>query len=78
MYLPTKVMGWWFYLHLTLDLYSHKIVGWKVHDADHSDHAAHLVRPTALVEGIGGRQANTTRPQRLYAEGYDSTVMLNW
>ena len=34
------------------DLYSRKIVGWEVHDSDDSDHAVHLVRRTALAEGI--------------------------
>jgi hypothetical protein len=53
-YLPALVMGMWFHLYLILDLYSRKIVGWEVHDIDHSDHAAHLVRRTALAEGIAG------------------------
>ena len=48
-YLPAQVMGRWFYLYLILDLYSRKIVGWEVHDADHADHAAHLVRRTCLL-----------------------------
>lgn len=39
-----------YHLHLILDLYSRKIVGWEVHDS--SDHAVHLVRRTALVEAI--------------------------
>lgn len=51
-YLPAKVLGRWFHLYLILDLYSRKIVGWEVHDTDDSDHAAHLVRRTALAEGI--------------------------
>jgi transposase InsO family protein len=51
-YLPAVVLGRWFYLYLILDLYSRKIVGWEVHDGDHADHAAHLVRRTALAEGI--------------------------
>ena len=51
-YLPATVMGRWFYLYLILDLYSRKIVGWEVHESDDSDHAAHLVRRTALAEGI--------------------------
>ncbi len=51
-YLPAQVMGHWFYLYLILDLYSRKIVGWEVHDSDHADHAAHLVRRAALAEGI--------------------------
>jgi len=51
-YLPTKVMGRWFYLYLILDLYSRKIVGAEVHERDDSEHAVHLVRRTALAEGI--------------------------
>ena len=51
-YLPAVVLGRWFYLYLILDLYSRKIVGWEVHERDDSVHAAHLVRRTALAEGI--------------------------
>lgn len=51
-YLPATVIGQWFHLYLILDLYSRKIVGWEVHDSDDSLHAAHLVRRTALAEGI--------------------------
>ena len=53
-YLPAQVVGQWFYLYLILDLYSRKIVGWEVHVSDDADHAAHLVRRTALAEGIAG------------------------
>ncbi len=58
-YLPAVVMGRWFYLYLILDLYSRKIVGWEVHAQDDSNHASHLVRRTALAEGIA---ALTTKP----------------
>lgn len=51
-YLPATVAGRWFHLYLILDLYSRKIVGWEVHGTDASEHAAHLVRRTALAEGI--------------------------
>ena len=51
-YLPAKVLGRWFHLYLILDLYSRKIVGWEVHATDDSEHAAHLVRRTALAESI--------------------------
>ena len=56
-YLPAQVMGRWFYLYLILDLYSRKIVGWEVQDVDHADHAVHLVRRTALAEGIATRES---------------------
>jgi putative transposase len=51
-YLPALVLGRWFHLYLILDLYSRKIVGWEVHDTDDANHAAHLVRRTALSEGV--------------------------
>lgn len=54
-YLPAEVAGRWFYLYLIMDLYSRKIVGWEVHAEDNADHASHLVRRTALAEGIAMR-----------------------
>ena len=51
-FLPAVVLGRWFYLYLILDLYSRKIVGWEVHERDDAAHATHLVRRTALAEGI--------------------------
>ena len=79
-YLPATVMGRWFHLYLILDLYSRKIVGWEVHDSDHSDHATHLVRRTALAEGIA---ALTVKPVLHGDNGSTlkaTTVlaMLNW
>lgn len=79
-YLPAQVLGRWFHLYLILDLYSRKIVGWEVHDSDHADHAAHLVRRTALAEGIA---ALATKPVLHGDNGATlkaTTVlaMLNW
>jgi transposase InsO family protein len=79
-YLPAIVMGRWFHLYLILDLYSRKIVGWEVHDTDDSDHAVHLVRRTALAEGIA---ALPTKPVLHGDNGSTlkaTTVlaMLNW
>jgi transposase InsO family protein len=51
-YLPAAVLGRWYYLYLILDVFSRKIVGFEVHDADSADHAAHLLKRTALAEGI--------------------------
>jgi hypothetical protein len=39
-------------VHPILDLYSRKVVRWGVHSADDGEHAAQLVRRTALDEGI--------------------------
>ena len=58
-YLRGPVLGRWFYLYLILDLFSRKIVGWEVQAKDHADYAAHLVRRTALAEGI---HAMTAKP----------------
>jgi len=79
-YLPAVVTGCWFYLYLILDLYSRKIVGWEVHATDHADHAAHLLRRTALAEGIA---ALATKPVLHGDNGATlkaTTVlaMLNW
>ena len=79
-YLPAQVMGRWFHLYLILDLYSRKIVGAEVHDSDDSDHAVHLVRRTALAEGIARRD---TKPVLHGDNGSTlkaTTVlaMLNW
>ena len=79
-YLPAVVMGRWFHLYLILDLYSRKIVGWEVHDNDDSEHAIHLVKRTALSEGIATMQ---TKP---ILHGDNGTTlkattvvaMLNW
>ncbi len=79
-YLPAVVMGRWFYLYLILDLYSRKIVGSEVHDADHADHAAHLVRRTALAEGIAALAAKPVLHGDNGATLKAATVlaMLNW
>ena len=79
-YLPAVVTGRWYHLYLILDLYSRKIVGWEVHDSYQADHAAHLVRRTALAEGIA---MMTTRPVLHGDNGSTlkaTTVlaMLNW
>ena len=79
-YLPAQVLGRWFHLYLILDLYSRKIVGWEVHDTDHSDHAVHLVRRTALAEGIAALSAKPVLHGDNGSTLKATTVlaMLNW
>ncbi len=79
-YLPAQVMGRWFYLYLILDLYSRKIVGWEVHATDHAEHATHLVRRTALAEGIAALSSKPVLHGDNGATLKATTVlaMLNW
>lgn len=51
-FLPTEVIGRWFYLYMILDVYSRKVVGFEVHDSDDSTFAAQLVKRAALAEGV--------------------------
>lgn len=51
-WLPSRVTGQWFYLYLILDLYSRKIVGHEVHAVESGEHAAQLLKRTALAEGV--------------------------
>lgn len=51
-WLPSRVTGRWFYLYLIVDLYSRKVVGHEVHEVENAEHAAHLVKRTALAEGV--------------------------
>jgi transposase InsO family protein len=37
-YLLATAASRWFHLHLILDLYSRKIVGWEVHGTDAAEH----------------------------------------
>jgi putative transposase len=79
-YLPTTVRGSWFHLYLILDLFSRKILGWEVHDSDSADHAAHLVRRTALAEGLHAATAKPVLHGDNGATLKATTVlaMLNW
>ena len=79
-FLPARVQGRWFYLFLILDLYSRKIVGHEVHGTDGAEYAAHLVRRTALAEGI---HARAHRPVLLgdngpSVKGTTVLAMLRW
>lgn len=50
-YLRAAVRGTFFYLYLVVDVYSRRIVGWKVHESESSELAAALMR--RVVEDAG-------------------------
>jgi transposase InsO family protein len=55
-YLPTPVMGIYFYLYLFLDIFSRKIVGWQVYEAESSELASEVMRDICVRENIAPNQ----------------------
>ena len=55
-YLPTRVKGIYFYLYLFMDIFSRKIVGWQIYDAESSDPAGEVMRDICLREAIKPNQ----------------------
>lgn len=55
-YLPTQVMGGYFYLYLFLDIYSRKVVGWQVYDSESSALAGEVMRDICARENIAPNQ----------------------
>ena len=53
-YLATTVKGIFFYLYLIMDVFSRKIVGWEVYEAESADQAAKIFRKAYLREGVAG------------------------
>ena len=55
-YLPTTVRGQYFYLYLYVDIFSRKIVGWRVFAEENGDNAAQLLEDIYRHEGITSHQ----------------------
>jgi putative transposase len=55
-YLPTPVMGMYFYLYLFMDIYSRKIVGWQVYETESSELASEVMRDICVRENIAPQQ----------------------
>lgn len=51
-YLLSPLKGSFFYLHLVLDIFSRKIVGWEVHPDESAEHAGALLASTCSREGV--------------------------
>ncbi|MCP9270559.1 DDE-type integrase/transposase/recombinase, partial [Xenorhabdus sp. XENO-1] len=49
-WLPSTVKGRWFYLYMIIDIFSRKIVGGEVHEAESGESAAELVQRTVWQE----------------------------
>ena len=55
-YLPTRVIGVYFYLYLFLDIFSRKIVGWQVYETESSALASEVMRDICEREHIAPDQ----------------------
>jgi len=55
-YLPTQVLGLFFYLYLVMDIYSRKIVGWQIYERESSALAADLMTDICQHECIKPNQ----------------------
>jgi len=55
-YLPTLVLGLFFYLYLVIDIYSRKVVGWQVYEMESSALAADLMTDICQQENIERHQ----------------------
>ncbi len=55
-YLPTPVNGLYFYPYLFMDIFSRKIVGWQVYDAESSELAGEVMRDICAREAIAPNQ----------------------
>jgi len=53
-YLAATVKGTFYYLYLIMDVYSRKIVGWEVYEAESTDYAADVFRKAYLREEVSG------------------------
>lgn len=51
-YLPTTVLGMYFYLYLVMDVYSRKIVAWSIHERQCADLGSALIKQACLDEGV--------------------------
>lgn len=55
-YLPTQVKGLYFYLYMIIDIYSRKIVGFRVHTEESGLHAARLIEQACIDESVSPNQ----------------------
>lgn len=55
-YLPTQIIGVYFYLYLFMDIFSRKIVGWQVYETESSELASEVMRDICARENIAPKQ----------------------
>lgn len=51
-YLRSNVRGQFFFLYMIMDIFSRKIVGWRIHETQSDEFASQLIKETCFMEGI--------------------------
>jgi len=51
-YLKSSIRGQFYYLYMFMDIFSRKIVGWRVHDCESMENSSALVEEIYLREGV--------------------------
>lgn len=54
-WIPAEIRGKYYYWYMILDVFSRKIVGHEVHEAESAELASLLMRRASLAEGLAGR-----------------------
>ena len=54
-WMPAAIKGKYYYWYMVLDIYSRKIVGHEVHEAESAESASRLMRRASLAESLAGR-----------------------
>ncbi len=55
-YLPASIKGHYFYLYMIMDIFSRKVVGFHVHEAESAEYASRLITEACFDENIKQQQ----------------------
>ena len=76
-YLPSTVRGMYFYLYAFIDIYSRKLVGWRVFERESSELASELLHDICQREQIAPQQLVLHSDNGSPMKGASMLAMLN-
>jgi putative transposase len=76
-YLPSKVLGKYFYCYVFMDIFSRKIVDWNVHDCESGVLASQLLRSSCLAENIDLNQLSLHQDNGAIMRGAEFTQTMS-
>jgi transposase InsO family protein len=77
-YLPSAVRGRFLRLYVVVDVWSRMIVGWAVHEAETSEHAAVLIKRAARAQGVPRGELTLHSDNGSPMKGQTMLSMLQW